>query len=257
MAAILDALRGRLRQRESNAIDAIAAGARAAARGESYDVTAIEAALVETRQSAADFEAAVEVARQRQTWLKQFEQLAAATSKADKLEAAIQAEEDKLAEARRAAIARCDAMRAELAIHATRRAQGRDARESLLRPESVPGTIGDQWRAAVAARDAAEIQRSDTQRQLNEARAKFKSEERWIEQIIGEVDKTIKPNILDRVAGQKLFGEQANRVEQHTLALKRAQRRIEEAEAQLAADDKSLTMAQKAVDDLAPQVVKA
>jgi cell fate (sporulation/competence/biofilm development) regulator YlbF (YheA/YmcA/DUF963 family) len=257
MAAILDALRGRMRQRESNAIDAIAAGARAAARGESYDVTQIESALIETRQTAADFEAAVDVARQRQTWLKQFEQLAAAASKSDKLEAAIQAEEEKLAEARRAAIGRCDAMRVELAIHASRRDQGKDAREALLRPAGVPGTIGDQWRSAIAARDAAEVQRSETQRQLNESRAKFKSEERWIEQIIGEVDKTIKPNILDRITGQKLYGDQANRVEQHTLALKRAQRRIEEAEAQLAVDEKALTKAQKAVDDLAPQVVRA
>ena len=110
MALLIDALRGRLRQREATSIDTVAAAARAAARGESYDVAAIEAALVETRQTATDFEAAVDVARQRQTWLKQFEQLAAAASKADKLEAAIQAEEEKLAEARRAAIARCDAM---------------------------------------------------------------------------------------------------------------------------------------------------
>jgi hypothetical protein len=257
MAAILDALRGRMRQREATSVDTIAAAARAAARGESYDVTQIEAALVETRQTAADFESAVDVARQRQTWLKQFEQLAAAASKAGKLEEAILAEEERLAEARRAAIGRCDAMRAELAIHASRRDQGKDAREALLRPAGVPGTIGDQWRSAIAARDAAEVQRSETQRQLNESRAKFKSEERWIEQIIGEVDKTIKPNILDRITGQKLYGDQANRVEQHTLALKRAQRRIEEAVVQLADDDKALTKAQKAVDDLAAQVVKA
>jgi hypothetical protein len=257
MAAILDALRGRMRQREATSVDTIAAAARAAARGESYDVTQIEAALVETRQTAADFEAAVDVARQRRTWLMQLEQLAAAASKSDKLEAAISAEEERLAEARRAAIGRCDAMRAELAIHASRRDQGKDAREALLRPAGVPGTIGDQWRSAIAARDAAEVQRSETQRQLNESRAKVKSEERWIEQIVGEVDKTIKPNILDRITGQKLYGDQANRVEQHTLALKRAQRRIEEAVAQLADDDKALTKAQKAVDDLAAQVVKA
>ena len=257
MAAILDALRGRMRQRESNAIDAIAAGARAAARGESYDVTAIESALVETRQTATDFEAAVDVARQRQTWLKQFEQLAAAASKSDKLAAAIAAEEAKLDEARRAAIARCDTLRAELAIHTSRRDQGRDARESLLRPAGVPGTIGDQWRSAVDARDAAEIQREDTQRQLREARSKFKSEEGWIEQIIGEADKALKPNIFDRLAGQKLYGDQANRVEQHTLAMKRAQRRMAELEEQLGNDEKTLTRTQKAVDDLAAQVVKA
>ena len=257
MAAILDALRGRMRQRESNAIDAIAAGARAAARGESYDVTMIESALVETRQTAANFEAAIDVARQRQTWLKQFDQLAAAASKADKLEAAIQAEEEKLAEARRAAIGRCDAMRAELAIHASRRDQGRDARESLLRPAGVPGTIGDQWRAAIEARDAAEIQRDDTKRLMRECRDKAKAEEGWIEQIIGEADKSLKPSIFDRLAGQKLHGDQANRVEQHTLALKRAQRRIAELEEQLGNDEKTLTRTQKAVDDLVGQVVKA
>ena len=257
MAAILDALRGRMRQREATSVDTIAAAARAAARGESYDVTQIESALVETRQTAADFEAAIDVARQRQTWLKQFEQLAAAASKADKLEAAIQAEEEKLAEARRAAIGRCDAMRAELAIHSSRRDQGRDAREALLRPAGVPGTIGDQWRSAVEARDAAEVQCGDTKRLLRESREKAKNEEGWIEQIIGEADKSLKPSIFDRLAGQKLYGDQANRVEQHTLALKRAQRRIAELEEQLGNDEKTLTRTQKAVDDLAAQVVKA
>ena len=257
MAAILDSLRSRLRQREATSVDTIAAGARAAARGESYDVTQIESALVETRQTAADFEAAIDVARQRQTWLKQFEQLAAATSKADKLEAAIQAEEEKLAEARRAAIGRCDAMRAELAIHASRRDQGKDAREALLRPAGVPGTIGDQWRSAVDARDAAEIQRDGTQRQLRASRSKFKTEEGWIEQIIGEADKTLTMTIFDRIAGRKLSGDQANRVEQHALALKRAQRRMTELEEQLGNDEKTLTRTQKAVDDLAAQVVKA
>jgi hypothetical protein len=257
MAAILDALRGRMRQREATSVDTIAAAARAAARGESYDVLAIEVALVETRQTAADFEAAVAVARQRQTWLRLFEQLAAATTKAEKLEAAIQAEEEKLAEIRRAAIVRCDALRAELATHGARRDQGRDARESLLRPAGVPGTIGEQWRAAVDARDAAEVERENTKRLLRETRDKARYAEGWIEQIIGEADKALSMNIFDRIAGRKLAGDQANRVEQHALALKRAQRGIAELEERLAGDEKTLTRTQKAVDDLAAQVVKA
>jgi hypothetical protein len=44
----------------------------------------------------------------------------------------------------------------------------------------------------------------------------------------GEADKALKPSIFDRLAGQKLSGDQANRVEQHTLALKRAQREGQE-----------------------------
>lgn len=257
MAAILDALRGRLRQREATSIDTLAAAARAAARGESYDVTQIEAALIDTRQTATDFEAAVAIARQRQTWLKQFEQLATATTRAEKLEAAIQVEEEKLAEIRRAAIVRCDALRAELATHGARRDQGRDARESLLRPAGVPGTIGEQWRAAVEARDTAEVQRETTKRLLRETRDKGRLAESWIEQIIGEADKTLATTIFDRIAGRKLAGDQANRVEQHTLALKRAQRGIAELEQRLAGDEKTLTQTQKAVDDLASQVVKA
>ena len=74
---------------------------------------------------------------------------------------------------------------------------------------------------------------------------------------IGEADKALKPSIFDRLAGQKLYGDQANRVEQHTLALKRAQRRIAELEEQLGNDEKTLTRTKKAVDDLAAQVIKA
>jgi hypothetical protein len=102
MVALLDALRGRVKQREGNALDTIAAAARAAARGETYDVGAIEKALAETRQTPGDFERAVELARKRLAWLADFEKLASATTKVTKLESTAEAEKAKFEAARRA-----------------------------------------------------------------------------------------------------------------------------------------------------------
>jgi hypothetical protein len=254
MPALLDVLRGRMRQREQTAVDTIAAAARAAARGDNYDVGAIETALVEARLSMADFEDAVALAGKRSTWLRDFDKLANATNKLTKAEAAIAAEQAKFEEARRAFMDRAEALDAEAAAARTMKTAGEAARGNLLDPKNVPGTIGERYREAVAAAEAADVAVEDVRRQLREITARIKSEQGWIEQLTGEPEKNLAsyvPLIRQSTAGE------SSKVQDHRAALARAERRKAETDAQLVEAEKVAAKAKKAVDALVPEVLKA
>lgn len=255
MPALLDALRGRMKQRESNALDTITAGARAAARGESYDVAAIERALTELGKTTGDFEAAVEVARKRVAWLADFDKLAAATTRVSKLEASAAAEQAKFEAARRSFMEKAEALDADLATARKSRERGRDARSNLLDPRGVPGTIGDKYRAAVAEAEAAEATLGTAQRALREILARVKSEREWIAHLSGESVKELRPDrILTKSAEPR--GENP-KLEEHRLYLARALRRQAEAEAQLTEAEKAAAATARVVDALAGDVLKA
>ena len=254
MPGLLDALRGRMKQREFNAIDTVAAAARAAARGEHYDVGAIEAALVEARLSMEDFEKAVETAGKRSAWLRDFEKLATMNNKVTKGEAAIAAEREKFEAARRAFTERVEALDADLSTARTARDAGKSARDQLLDPRLVPGTIGEKYRQAVADADAAEAAVGDVQRQLREISQRIKSEQEWIVQLVGEPERNVS-NYLP-IKPREMAGE-SFKLEEHRTALARNQRRKAEAEAQLAEVEKAAARAKKAVEALVPDALKA
>lgn len=259
MVAILDALRGRMAQREANSLDTIAAGARAAARGEAYDAGAIERALAETGKTLADFEQAIEVARKRLAWLADFDRLAAATAKVRKLEAAAAAEQAKMDAARAAFMERANAIDADLVIHRTACEKGNTARDNLLDPRDVPpGSIGDQYRAAVSEAEAAEAACERAQQEVKEQTERIRSEEQWIKQLTSDDGgpKRIKPSGLPSL-GPQPQPDEAQRVQQHRLALARAQRRKAEAEAALVEAEKDTARCRKAVDALIPDVLKS
>lgn len=255
MPAILDALRGRMIQREANALDTLAAGARAAARGEAYDARAIEQALVETRQTVADFEAAVEVARQRTAWLSAFDKLASATAKVGKLEGAAATEKARFEAARQAFIEKAGAIDADLAAARSTQDKGRQARDRLLDPGGVPGSIGEKYRAAVAEAEAANQTLADAERSLSEVVERVKSEERWIKQLTGEAETELRG---DRIFVTKPApSEDSRRIEEHRAALARALRRKADAEAQLTEAERAAARAARAVEALVPEVLKA
>jgi hypothetical protein len=253
MPGLLDALRGRMKQRELNAIDTIAAAARAAARGEHYDVGAIETSLVEARLSMADFEAAVETATRRSTWLRDFEKLATTTNKVTKGEAAITVERDKFEAARQAFAEKVAAIDADLAAARTARDAGQAAKGNLLDPRHVPGTIGEKYRQAVADAEAADSVVAGIKRQLREITDRIKLEESWIVQLTGDKPKELRPfSPLLRSATPDTF-----EMTDHRNALARAQRKKAEADAQLVEADRASAMAKKAVEALIPDVLKA
>jgi chromosome segregation ATPase len=253
MPTILEALRGRIQQRQLNALDTVAAGAKAAARGERYDVPAIEKALLEAGMTMADFEAAVDQAGERAAWLADFEQLANASTKAKKLEASLETEQAKFEAFRTAYFEKAQALEAELRRVQTIRDKARQAHDRLLDPRGVPGTVGERYRKAAAEAHAADCQLEDAHRAVREQKEKIKSEQGWLEQLLGEQEQAIRP--LPLVARKP--AEESPRVEQHRLALARAERRKAEAEKVLAEAEKRATLAHKAVDALVAEVLQA
>jgi hypothetical protein len=256
MPALLDALRGRMKQREANAIDTIAAAARAAARGESYDIGATEKALIETGMSVDDFEAAVERARRRLAWLDDFEKFATATNKVAKLEAAVEAEKAKFEAARKAFHEKGSALDADLATYRTARDKGREARDRLLDPRDVPGTIGEKYRQAVAEAEAAASALERAQAAVREQAARVKSENEWIAQLTGEREKQMKPDRIMLRPNDAPEGD-SYRIQKHRNDLARAQRRKAEAEAQVIEAEKTAARTRRAVDALLPEVLNA
>jgi chromosome segregation ATPase len=243
-----------MKQREFNAHDTVAAAARAAARGESYDVGAIETALIEARLSMEDFEKAVEIAGKRAAWLREFEKLATANNKLTKVEAAIAVEQARFEEQRRAFMEKAEALDAERAAAQTARGAGENAKGQLLDPRLVPGTIGEKYRQAVAEADAADEAVAEVERQLREIARRIKSEEEWIVQLAGKPDQNLL-NYLP-IKPREATGE-SFKVEEHRTALARNQRRKAEAEGQLVEVKKAATKARKAVEALVPDVLKA
>lgn len=256
MVALLDALRGRMATREANALDAIAAGARAAARGDAYDAGAVEKAMADTGKTLADFEQAVEVASKRRAWLAEFDRLAAATTKVNKLEAAAAAEKQKMEAARAAFIERANAIDAELAVHRLACERGSAARSNLLDPRHVPGVVGDRYRAAVGEAESADAAVEAAQRAVKEQAERIKSAEGWIAQITNERAATVKPDRILTASNNPLPAE-PQKLQEHRNALARAQRRKAEAEAALVEAEKVAARCRKAVEALVPEVIKA
>jgi hypothetical protein len=243
-----------MKQREFNAIDTVAAAARAAARGEHYDVGVIEAALVEARLSMEDFEKAVETAGKRSAWLREFEKLATMNNKVTKGEAAIAAEREKFEAARQAFTEKVEAIDADLSAARIARDAGKNARDQLLDPKLVPGTTGEKYRQAVADADAADSAVAGIKRQLREIVERIKSEEEWIVQLVGEPEKNFSSYLPLKplaAAGESF------KLEEHRTALARNQRRKAEADAQLVEAEKVSAKAKMAVEALVPEVLKA
>lgn len=256
MAALLDALRGRIATREANAHDTIAAGARAAARGESYDAGAVERALSETGTTLTDFERAVDLARRRHAWLADFDRLNAATARIKKLETAAAAEKAKMEAARTAFIERASVIDAELKTLRAACDRGNAARDNLLDPREVPpGTVGDKYRAAVNEAQAADVAVATAQREVRELAGRIKSESAWIAQLLNDDGgpPQIKPSAL---SAQTPAPPESPRVAEHRLALARAQRRKAEADAALGEAEKAAARAHKTVDALTLEVLK-
>lgn len=254
MGSFLDVLRGRMAQRQSSAYDTLAASARAVAEDKAADSGAVEAALVETRQTVADFEQLVETARQRSQWRKHFDQLSSASGKVAKLEARVAAEEQHRDEVLRATGEKLHALRQELETASTMKSQGEEAKARLLEPKGVPGSVGEAYRQAVEEQHLADVQAAQCRRQLREAQERVKSEEGWILQLKGS--EPLKPAMT--YGGQRTAeGSSSVRLQEHELALKRWQRRVAEAEEELKRAEAVFAKAEKAVQQMLPQVVTA
>jgi len=242
-----------MKQRETNAVDTVAAAARAAARGESYDVGAIENALIEARLSMNDFETQVELAAKRAAWGRDFERLANASNKVQKAEAALAAERTKFEATQKAFFEKAQAIEADIRTASRDRDAAQTARGHLLDPNNVPGTIGEKYREATAKAEADAAAVEQVQRQLREIATRIKSEQEWIVQITGEGEAggSLYRQLLPQKAPESM------KLQDHRAALLRGQRRKAEAEGQLAEAQKKAALSKKVVEDMAPEVLKA
>ncbi len=249
MPALLDVLRGRIKERELHAVDHVANAARAAASGKPYDMGALEAALAAQKMTIADFEKAIEVARRRSLCLTQFDGLNAAVSRQKKLEAAIQAEEQKLEEYRLAIVAKVRRVWEDLDLAIKSRDAGERARGELLNPANVPGTIGIHYREALVERDAAQEQASTIERDLRDARERLETQTSLAEQTVTEGKK--------RFEDHNTLAIRQAKIDDYRASVKSIERRVADLEKQLAAAERDLAAAEDHVKKMEPEVLKS
>jgi hypothetical protein len=247
MPALLDVLRGRVRERELHAVDHVAEAARAAAAGKTYDVAALESALDAQKMTIADFEKAVETARRRALWLSQVDGLAAASSRGRKLEATIRAEQEKFEEYRLSIMNKLAKVREELDLVNKNRNAGETARAELLNPDAVPGTVGIRYREAVASRDSARESVSNSTRALADVRRRLDVQQGLVQEILDNAKKEI--------LSPHLAAERQEKLDQRQEAIATLKRRASDAEKALAAAEKDLAAAEAAVKAMEIEVL--
>ena len=247
----LDLLRGRLKQRADNHTDTLANAARAHAAGEAVDVGAVETALAATGQTADDFGRLCEIANSRREALASLEKLPAAQSKYRKASDSLAVEQRRYEELRAAYLSKAEALEADVANAeaAIRRAEA--ARQTLVDPKFVLGSMADRIREALTERDAAEIEAETLRRQLREQREKLRLETAWLDQLAGGDEKKLAswfPVTKEPVSP---------RVDEHLLYKKRAERRISEIEPPLREAEERLDRARRSLVALENLAIKS
>ncbi len=255
MSTFLDVLRGRMQQRRINSAEVLAAAARDAAADKSIDVGAVEAALVQTGTTMADFEATVEKAKRRAEWRAEAEKLAVTSGKVSKLEARVTTEVEKKIELVRAANERIEAAEQELATARRARDRAAAARDKLTQLDNLPSPVAEQYRQAIEAKEQAEAEVARINRELREVREKVAFEQRWIEQIkAGKQDRQSFPKAsLPEWASDGFGGE----LTKHENSLKRAKRREAELLKELPAAERELAKAESGLEKMLPAVLAA
>jgi chromosome segregation ATPase len=257
IATALQALADRVTARTSTAEEIIARNAMLIAKGQGYDIGAVEAALFETRTTLDQFQRMVETGRQRIEHMAHFSKLPAAQAAHDRLGKQIEASAQKfqttiatLAEARQK-------LDAELAGVTAQLTEGNRAREWLAHPDHVLGPLSGQLRDAQQAVAAGNKQTEELGRYLNEATARVKREQGWLDHITKTKD--FDPNTLTHAKKRQaldldLDDGTLDELDRHHAALRRA---TQDATAAKTAHDDALAALAQARETLASLTAKA
>lgn len=257
MAALLDALRGRLNQRTLTADETISEAIAAAAAGKSSDAAAVEAAMMTCGITFDEFERRVELRRNRDAWRKDLERLPAAEAEIVKLEAALALEDRKLADARQAAIERCNAHRAKLAAAERQAERASRARSDLLDVANVVGPLAEEYRQALDKKTAARSTRDGIARQLRDARDRQRREESTLRDLAAAHAREIKPDRVIVTTPMRHLTEREAQAEEISIDLKRARRRVGELERELAEAEEVLAAAAEHLNRLIARVLQS
>jgi chromosome segregation ATPase len=228
---ILEALRARMSARRENNAEALVAAARRIATGETVDVATIESALTAEGRSPDDFEAMIELARNRQTWHAARDRGPAAANQRDKLKSDYDAASEAFEKTRLAWFEKSERLSAQIAA-ATEIVNAADAAtEKLTHPNNVPGIHAERVRAAISEHMEASEQVENIRQEIKEAKARVRSEEEWCSQ------------------KRQTNDNRGSSLEEHERALKRAQRQLAELEAALPEAETAFTAAVKTLQE--------
>ncbi len=151
MSSLLELIRGRKRERASGVVDL----AKRVADGERVDLDRIEDALLRAGMEPEEFDTLTELCRQRAAWRKRAAGLPGAEREAAATQAKIDAEDAKLAAARRAHESVTEPMYETLRVIESRILDCRTAHGELASEHNVPEALRTKRREAARAHEQA------------------------------------------------------------------------------------------------------
>lgn len=259
LADLLEKVSGRLRQREGSALDQLSAAATAHAKGQAVDVGSVEHALVDARLEIDDFRQMCERAEMRLEKQAQFDGLAAARTKAAKIQGEIDAAHAKLEEARAAYQRAYEGLRDRQLVAERDVEKGEQARGWLLDLQNVAGSIRGEYQAALDRHQLAETERGRIERDIREHRSDIRSEGDWLRQLLGDVAKDLSatdPNQI-RAARMGLSKPTLDKIENHERRKAKLEAALGDLEAALKAAVKECDAATAAVEAIQTRILRA
>jgi chromosome segregation ATPase len=238
---VFERLAGRVRERELNSHDQLAAAAKRVAKGENVDIASIEDALHNVGQTVSDFAALVEFEEERRECFQKLESAPSARSRQDKLDQQITAESTKFAEVRDAYQTRLAKLQEERKEISKTVEAADAAKDWLLDARNTVGRLKSEYLEALEQKQQAESKVQTLERQAKEQRDTINSIDAEIEQIRADYDKQITergyPGV--RKKGQPherpLPQDVLEQIESLTTRKARCERRLAETEVELTA----------------------
>lgn len=259
MTDLFEALGGRVKQRQGNAHDQLLAAADAYARGEAVDVVHLEEALHDARLTVDDFRQLCQQRIDRQQHLKTFEGLAAARTADSKLQKQIDAANDRFAQAREQFEKDYSRLRQQQMEHEAVIRRAETSRDWLLNPRHVAGAMSLTYQAALDQQQAAAEEVSRAGQVVRQLRDDIKAEASWIEQLGGEQAASLTATDPEQLRQQAKGLEEpvVAKIAKHKQRKARLENRLAEAEAELKQAEKTQTAADREVDRLQREILKA
>lgn len=254
--AILELLSRQRKQRVGTADDVLAAAARDHAAGKQVDLADVDRALHELGMPVEHFATLVEVATTRRDANAALEKLGLAQTKQRRVAASIETETKKYEEVRKAYLDRMAALEAERKAIDAVVAKAHQARETLLTPANVLGSVRQRYEDSLADRQQALTTVERLRRELRQHRERLKEADRWIDSIARSADHEITPVGIVKQSSRPPASV-ARQLEPHELDKKRAQRRIDETEPQLREAEDVLDRAERAVVAIEVEILKS
>lgn len=250
---VFERLAGRVRERELNSHDQLAAAAKRVARGENVDIASIEDALHNVGQTVSDFAALVEFEEKRGECFQRLELAPSAKSRQDKLDQQIAAESTKFAEIRDAYQSRIAKLQDERRQISKTVEAADTAKDWLLDPRNSVGQLKSEYLEALDQKQQAETKVQSLERQAKEHRDTIKAIDSEIEQVRTEHDRQItergypgvrkKGEPHDRPLPQEVLEQ----IESLTTRKTRIEQRLAETEVALEADRLMITPSESRV----------